>query len=277
MTGISVPSASAPPTYTATEGLRAVAAEASKGLQLLWRRRTVLITTVITLGLIYLMIQFYVGAGHLNHGLLGATLPALFAYTLAATAALQGAGGISEEVNSGTLEQTHLSPAAPSLLVLGRLGALTVEGLVPAAILTALFWAGFGIHYTVRPDVFVPLLLTTLDAMAYGLLLVALTMAATGIGAITHVFNMMIMFFGGMFVPVIAFPHGVVIFARFIPTTLGVQVLNTTLSGRGLSASWTNGTLPWLLVHVVVLSGLAVAAYVYVIRRAQQEGGLGQR
>jgi ABC-2 type transport system permease protein len=162
----------------------------------------------------------------------------------------------------------------PSLLAAGRLGALATEGLIPAVLLAAAFWAGFGLHYTVRPDVLVPLLLTLADALAYGLLMVALTMAVAGIGAVVHVFNMTVMFFGGMFVPVTAFPHAVQIFAGFVPTTLGTEVLNTTLAGRGLAAAWNDGTLPWLLAHVAALAGLGWGTYVCTLRRARREGGL---
>jgi ABC-2 type transport system permease protein len=144
-------------------------------------------------------------------------------------------------------------------------------------LLTAAFWAGFGVHYTVRPDVLVPLLLTLADALAYGLLMIALTMAVASIGAVVHVFNMTVMFFGGMLVPVTAFPHGAAIFARFVPTTLGVEVLNTTLAGHGLAAAWHNGTLPWLLAHAAVLAGLGWAAYLGTLHRARREGGLSPR
>jgi len=53
--------------------------------------------------------------------------------------------------------------------------------------------------------------------------------------------------------------------------------LNTTLSGRGLGAAWCDLTLPWLLVHVLVLGGLGWAAYLYTVRRARREGGLSPR
>ena len=63
---------------------------------------------------------------------------------------------------------------------------------------------------------------------------------------------------------------------RFL-TALGTEVLNTTLAGRGLGAAWSDGTLPWLLVHVVVLAGLGWAAFLYTVRRARREGGLSPR
>jgi ABC-2 type transport system permease protein len=96
-------------------------------------------------------------------------------------------------------------------------------------------------------------------------------------GELVHVFNMAVMFFAGMFVPAAVFPHGVEIFARFLPTTLGVQALSTTLAGRPLSAAWADGTLPWLLARAAALSALGWAACLYTLRRARREGGLSPR
>ena len=269
MTAVTLPRAS-----TSWFALRAFGNEAGKGLRLMWRRRAVTITGLVMSGLLYLMLQFFIGGGHIVLPVLALTLPALFAEVVAAGAALQGSGGIAEEVNGGTLEQAHLSPAPPFLLALGRVAALAVEGLVPATVLVLAFSLGYGPHWKIQPDVLVPLLLTVLDALGYGLLMTALTLRVASIGAVVHVFNMTVMFFGGMFIPVTLFPHGVEIFARFVPTTLGVEVLNATLAGHGLGTAWDNGTLPWLLAHVAVLAALGWAAYLYTVRRARREGGL---
>jgi len=265
--------AAAPPGFA----LRVFATEAGKGLRLMWRRRAVTISGVVLNGFMYLMIQFFIGGGHLPLPVLALTLPGLFAYVAAATAALQGSGGIAEEVNGGTLEQAHLSPARPSLLAAGRLAALAVEGLIPAVVLALAYGFGYGPHWVIRPDSLVPLALIIADALGYGLLMAALTLRVASIGAVVHVFNMAVMFFGGMFIPVTLFPHGIEIFARFIPTTLGTEVLNTTLAGRGLAAAWSGGTLPWLLVHVVVLAVLGWVTYLTTLRRARREGGLSPR
>src|SRR6266487_2067745 len=115
------------------------------------------------------------------------------------------------------------------------------------------------------------------DGLGYGLLMTALTLRVASIGAVVHVFNMAVMFFGGMFIPVTLFPHGIEIVARFVPTALGVEVLNTTLAGRGLRTAWADGTLAWLLVHTVALIGLGWITYLYTLRRARREGGLGPR
>ena len=158
--------------------LRAFANEAGKGLRLMWRHRAITITAIVLNGFLYLMIQFFIGGGHLVLPVLALTLPGLFAYAVASTAALQGSGGIAEEVNGGTLEQAHLSPAPPSLLVADRLAALAIEGLIPAIVLVAAFGFGYGPHWVIRPDALVPLALTIADGLGYGLLMTALTLRA---------------------------------------------------------------------------------------------------
>jgi ABC-2 type transport system permease protein len=255
MTTATIPRAGMLPVAPRWFALRALGNETGKGLRLMWRRRMLTISGIVLNGLLYLMIQLFIGGGHIVPAVLALTLPGLAAYALASTAALQGSGGIAEEVN-GTLEQSHLSPAPPSLLVAGRLAALAIEGLIPAILLALAFGLGYGPHWMIRPDALVPLLLTVLDALGYALLITALTLRVASIGTVVHVFNMAIGFFGGMWIPVTRFPHGVEIFARFLPTALGTEVLNTTLAGHGLGTAWSDGTLPWLLVHVAVLGGL---------------------
>ncbi len=139
------------------------------------------------------------------------------------------------------------------------------------------FGLGYGVRYSVRPDVLVPLLLTIADALGYALLMTGLTLRVASIGAIVHVFGMVIMVFNGMLVPVSVFPHGVELFARFVPTTLGVEVMNTALAGRPLGAAWSDGALPWLLVHVAVTAALGWAIYLHTVSRARREGGLSPR
>ncbi len=277
MSAIAIPRTGAAEPASGWSALRAFGNEAGKGLRLMWRRRAVTLTAIPLNGLLYLGVQVIIGAGHIAPPVLALTLPALFAYVFASTAALQGSGGIAEEVNGGTLEQSLLSPARPSVLVAGRLAALAAEGLIPAAALTLAFGVGYGPHLVIRADALVPLAATILDGLGYALLLTALTLRVASIGAVVHVFNMAIGFFGGFFVPVTLFPHGVEIFARFLPTALGTEVLNTVLAGRGLGAAWANRTLPWLLVHVVVLDGLAWAVYSHTLRRARREGRLSPR
>ena len=265
MTAIALPTAGA---------ARLIGNETVKGMQLAWRRRALLVTFVVMHGITFLGIRLLIGGGHIVTPLLAATLPALLAFTVAQTAAQQGSGGIAEEINGGTLAQSQLTPASPQRQVLGRLAALAVEGLAAAVPLGLVFVLGYGVHYQLRPDALVPAVLTVLDGLGYALLVIALTVRVVSIGAITHVWGMVIQFFGGMLVPVAVFPNAVETFTRFLPTTLGVQALNTTLAGRGLGATWADGTLPWLIVHAAASLALGWVIYARNIRRARREGGL---
>ncbi|HEY3953186.1 MAG TPA: ABC transporter permease [Streptosporangiaceae bacterium] len=273
MTALPLPAASGGPGLT----VRAAANETAKGLWLLWRRKVTVIVAIVTNAVIYLPLQFVIGGGHVDRALLAQTLPALLAYTAAAGMALAGSAGIAEEVNGGTLEQTCIGPVRPALLVPGRLSALATEGLIAAAVLAAGFGLAFAPHYAISPGLLVPALLTFADALGYALLITALTVTVAGIGAVTHVFNMSIMLFGGMIFPAAVFPHGIEIVARLVPTTLGVQALNGMLRGRPLAAVWSDGTLPLLLVHCAVFLVLGTAVYAAAIRRGLREGRLGAR
>lgn len=256
---------------------RLVRNEVAKVLRLEWRRRSMFFVGLIVFGLTYLGISFFIGGGHLVKDLMVQTLPALLAVTIVTSAATEGVGSIAEELNGGTLDQAQLSPASPQLLALGRTIALALRGLAGATILGLLFTLGLGLHIHPHPAALVPAALTVLDALGYGLIMIALTIRIASIGAIVHVGDMAVMAFGGMLLPISLFPHGMEIFARFIPTALGIQALNTTLAGHGLGAIWSDGTLPWLLVHTATMTTLGLVLYVVNVRAAQREGGLSPR
>ena len=256
---------------------RLARAELVKGLRLMWRRRAMVAVATITYGLTYLAISLFIGGGHLVKDLMVLTLPALLAVAVASTAAVEGTGGIAEEIIGGTLEQTRLSPASPQLQALARMLALAIEGLAAAIVLGVVFVFGVGLDVNPHPAVLLPVLLTILDALGYGLIMTALVVRVPSIGAITHVGNMVVMAFGGMIIPISLFPHGVEIFAGFIPTALGVRSIDTILAGHGLGATWSGETLPWLLVHTAVVLTAGFSLYAINIRRAQREGGLSPR
>jgi ABC-2 type transport system permease protein len=277
MTGLTLnPPPAATPARTALHA-RLITNETAKGLRLMWRRRTMTLVSIVLGAVNYLGISLFIGGGHLVKDLMVLTLPALLAVVIASNAAIQASGGIAEEINGGTLEQIQLSPAPPQTQILGRIAALAIETTAAAVILALALTSALGLHYHWHPAVLIPGLLTVADALGYALLIAALTVRVTSIGAITHVFNMAIMVFGGMIVPVTVFPHDLQIFARLIPTTLGVQAVNATLTGAPLSRIWTDATLPWLLAHTAVLFTAGLAIYTWAIRRARREGGLSPR
>lgn len=257
--------------------IRLWANEVAKGLLLARRRWAMAVVGILMNAALYLGINFFIGGGRIVEELMVLTVPALLAVAIAQVLAVEGSGGIAEEINGGTLEQAQLSPIAATTSVLGRVTALALQGLAAAAVLGIGFVAVFGLPYAPYPSAVIPALLILVDAVGYGLVIVALTVRVASIGAITHVFNMVIMFFGGMIVPISVFPDGLEAAARLIPTAVGVQALNTTLAGEPLAAAWADGTLPLLLVHTAVFITVGLTAYSRNLRRAKREGGVGPR
>lgn len=248
--------------------------ETAKSTKLMWRRRGRLVATLVAVTLTYLGFTLLVGGGHLIRPLMTLTLPGMLAYVVSSTAAIQGAGGIAEETNSGTLEQSQLSPAVQSVYIIGRLAALAFEGVLIAAVLGTSLALVFRLHFDMNPAVVIPAFLTVASALGYGLLMTALTMRILSIGAIVHIANGMILFFGGAVLPVAEFPGPLHIAVRFFPTTLGVEATKTILTGHPLSATWHDGSLPLLILYTTVLLALGWTLYTTFIRRARRRGGL---
>ncbi len=63
--------------------------------------------------------------------------------------------------------------------------------------------------------------------------------------------------------------------ARFLPTTLGVEVTRkVVLEGQSLSSVWADGTLPWLIIHTAGLAVLGWLVFLLNDRRAMRHGTL---
>jgi ABC-2 type transport system permease protein len=195
-------------------------------------------------------------------------------------ALLRMAAGLLEEMYTGTLAQSLLSPLRPWIAATGRLAAALVEGLVTAAVVTVVYLAIFAVlrvELTFTPAALVPLAVTLLDIAGFALLIGGLALIINSIGAIIHVIQSIIMFLNGAFIPIFAFPTGLELAAKIlVPTALGIDATRRLLiDGQALWQVWTDGTLPWALVHAAVLMALGWAVYQTAIRRGLREGRLG--
>jgi ABC-2 type transport system permease protein len=62
----------------------------------------------------------------------------------------------------------------------------------------------------------------------------------------------------------------------FVPTTLGIDATRKLLvAGEPLRQVWSDGTLPWALLHAALLLLLGSVVYQAAIRRGLREGRLG--
>src|SRR6266567_2000797 len=248
---------------------RAVLNETQKGLWLLWGHRTVVLLEILTFVAFYPFLQFVLGNGTIQRALVLSTLLPFLAVPLLYLAILKLVSDLLEEVNSGTFEQMHLSPFSPAALLVGRLGALLLEGLVIAVVIGVVMTWWLGVSIPLRPAGLLPAALTVIDIAGFALLIGGLALALPQIGAIAHLFSGLIFLLNGTLIPLEWYPTWVQTLARFLPTTLGVEVTRkVVLEGQSLSSVWADGTLPWLIIHTAGLAVLGWLVFLLNDRRA---------
>ena len=253
----------------------AVLNETHKSLWLLWGHRSVVLMELITMIAFYPFLQFILGNGTINRALVPPTLLAFLTYPILYIATLKLVGDLLEEVNGGTFEQMHLSPFSPASLLMGRLLASVIEGVIIAVVIgVGMAWM-LGVSIPLRPAGMLPAALTVIDIVGFALLIGGLALALPQIGAIAHLFSGLIFLLNGTFFPLEWYPGWVQTLARFLPTTLGIEAMRkVVLEGKSLSSVWADGTLPWLIIHTAGLSVLGWLVFLLNDRRAMRQGML---
>src|SRR6266581_3398627 len=164
---------------------------------------------------------------------------------------------------------------SPSALLVGRLLAVFLEGVLIAVVIGVGMSSLLGISIPLRLAGLLPAALTLIDIAGFALLLGGLALALPQIGAIAHLFSGLIFLLNGAFFPLEWFPTWVQTLARFFPTTLGVEAMRkVVLQGQSLSSVWADGTLPWLIIHTAGLAVLGWLVFLLNDRRAMRHGTL---
>jgi len=255
--------------------IRAVLNETQKSLWLLWRQRAVVLVELITMVAFYPFIQFVIGNGTIDRTLVPPTLLAFLTYPLISITTLKLAGDLLEEVNSGTFEQMHLSPFSPASLLVGRLAASVIEGvLIAVAIGVGMTWA-LGISIPLRLAGLLPAALTAIDIVGFALLIGGLALALPQIGVLVQLVNGLILLLNGTFIPLAWYPGWVQTLANVLPSALGILVTRrVVLEGQSLLTVWADGTLPWLAIHAALMATLGWVVFLVNDRRALRQGTL---
>src|SRR5260221_1374923 len=247
--------------------------ETYKSLLLLWGRRSVVLVELIGIAATYPFIQFVIGNGTIDRTLVRPTLLAFLTFPLLFVTTYKVVGDLLEEINSGTFEQLHLSPVSPTWLLVVRLVASVIEGVLIAAIIAVgMAWA-LGVSLPLRVAAVLPATLTVIDIVGFALVIGGLSLWLPQIGALVHLINSLIFALNGTLIPVEMYPGWVQTLARVLPTTLGIEATRkVVLDGQSLGAIWADGTLPWLVVHAVGLAALGWLVFLVNDRRLKQRG-----
>ena len=252
--------------------------ETSKGLILLWDNRRTILPELGVLLVFYFLIQFLVGGGRVVQALYAPTLLAFSFYALLYIVTLKMVAGTLAEMNAGTLEQVHLSPLPSWALSLGRLASAAIEAAAVTGVVAGALILLLGIGFSYQLAVVLPVLLTIIGVAGFALLLGALAIQVSSIGAILHVLQGIVVFLNGSFVPVNLYPGWLQLLASLVPTTLGVEVTRRLLlQGGSLASTWSDRSLLWLAVHSATMLVVGALAYQFAIRRALRDGRLGPR
>ncbi|MGH3712812.1 MAG: ABC transporter permease [Micromonosporaceae bacterium] len=262
---------------TAVAGLPGmVGNETRKGLLVMWSHKATLAPQLGMMAATYLAIQFFIGGGRIVDALLPQTLIAYLAYVVGYIALMRMAAGVLEEMNTGTFEQSLLSPLRPWVLSVGRLGAALAEGLLIGLAVTVVFVPLLDIGIAWRWQALIPIALTLADIAGFALLIGGLAITVNSIGAIIHVISGVVMLLNGGMVPVSAYPVWLEVLARCVPTTLGMDATRRILFfDQTLGDVWADGTLAWAVLHASVMLLTGWAVYAGNVARGLRDGRLG--
>lgn len=180
------------------------------------------------------------------------------------------------EIQSGTLEQVHLSPL-PSWLVVaaGRVVAALIETVVVVSMMFAITNLFADLDVPWRVEATVPLLFLIAASIGYSLVLGGLTLILKRVEILSDLMLVPVWVASGMFIPLAAMPTWLATFGRVMPITHPLHSLRQVLFEAGsFDVAWGDGGLVW--VAVSALGWLLVGILMFGIgeRVARQQGSL---
>src|SRR6266568_2430344 len=199
------PSEALPPTGEAKGGVRAIATaignEVTKGLIDLWRGKIASLLELILFALFFLAITFAVGRGTFHREQVTPLLLGFVGYIFFHMQTNRLFWGLLGEMQSGTLEQMYLSPLPSWLLTTGLEAAAVVEAALTAIVLFLLINLVVPVTLLLRWAALIPLALLVLGSVGYSLILGGLTLLFKRLEILKEVFQVVVLIFGGVFVP----------------------------------------------------------------------------
>ncbi len=270
-----------PPTGEAKPGIRAFAAaisnEIEKGLIDLWRGEVASLLELILFALMFLAITFALGKGALHREQVAPLLVGFVGYIFFHMQTNRLFWGLLGEVQSGTLEQMYLSPLPSWLLTIGLQVASIVEAAISALLLYLFIDLIAQLTIPLRWAALLPLVLLVLGSVGYSLILGGLTLLFKRLEILKELFQVAVLIFGGVLVPLDRMPGWMATIARFLPLTPGIEALRKILlEGISLGTLAGDGTLLWLVGSAAAYLALGIAIFHWCERIAKRRGTLGQ-
>lgn len=264
-----------------TPGIRsyatAIGNEIAKGLIDLWRGKVASFLELILFGLMFLVIAFAVGRGAFHGAQVAPLLIGFVGYIFFHMQTNRLFWGLLGEMQSGTLEQMYLSPLPSWLLTVGLQAASVVEAGVSALVLYLFVMLVAPATIPLQPLALLPLVLLMVGSVGYSLILGGLTLRFKRIEILKELFQIAVLIFGGVLVPLSRMPEWMAAIARLLPLTPGVEALREILlGGASLGTLASDGTLLWLVGSAAAYLLIGIVTFTWCGRIARRRGTLGQ-
>jgi ABC-2 type transport system permease protein len=263
-----------------------VANEVVKGLQLGWSERLQILIELPLFVSVVLLLGYTIGTGDqiLTTGHIDWTLDAdhaswLFlgmgSYTFAYLLVQKVFWRLLTEIQTGTLEQTYLSPVPPWVhIALGRPLASIVETAVVVGVMYGATSLVVPLDLAWRLEALVPLVGLTVGGVGLSLMVAGLALVWKRIEMLNDLVLMLIMFFSGAAMRLEVMPSWSQPIASSLFITHAVAGLRTVMLAGGPLALGGTGGLVWLAATAAGWFLAGVAVFKVCERTAQRRGAL---
>lgn len=249
--------------------------ETYKGLLLLWNYRFNLLMESISIVVVFIGLNFFVGSGELPAEQLESSLIGYLIWIYTFMAISNMGWSLKEEAQTGTLEQMYMSPTPPEVLILGRVLANFITTSLMIGLVILILIPLFGISLPLRLEGLVVFGWTMIGLLGLGLMVGGATLVFKHVESLSYFIQYGLMFLNGSLVSIEKFPPWLETTARLLPGTQGIFTLRLALlEKQSFEELWINLLL--LIVHSTVYFIMGWLVYKVGESYARQHGTLGQ-
>ncbi|NKB66253.1 MAG: ABC transporter permease [Candidatus Latescibacteria bacterium] len=253
-----------------------ILAEIRKRLLIMWSYRLNTFFELVVFGAIFAALGFFVGQGRYEPDRLAAMLVGYTLWFYALIALTDMSLALSEESQTGTLEQLYMSPAPMEWLACGRVAAIFVRTTLLVCLLVPALSLALDIHLALRWSALPIFALTLVGLSGFGFALSGLTLLYKQTGAVAQLLQNLLLLGNGTILPIDRFPPLLADIARQLPTSRGIILLRRLLlEDESLAALWRDHSLIWLALQSMLFLLVGWTLFKWCEKRALQRGILG--
>jgi ABC-2 type transport system permease protein len=236
---------------------------------------------MVMFAVFYLLVVLFMGRGRLREDLLITGLLGMVPLTFIHEQVNRAFWGYLGDIQSGTLEQTSLTPLPSWVLLLGRQVAAVISALPYAVAVYVTGVITISAHHATMPSdvrVLVPIATILIGTTGLALILCGLTLVYKRVEIATQISISVWFVAGGTFVPLINMPTWAASLSRaVVPIAPGIEAMREILlKGRPLTGLQDGWGLGWLIAQPILILIAGVLVFTRLERLARRRGTLGR-